>query len=153
MTTESQTGTEPRLKLLHDALESGTVLRATRLLQSLHPSEIADLLESLPPAQREFVWELVEDDVEGDVLLEVHDEVRGKLVEGMDAREVIAAAEGMDIDDLADFAADLPEALLRQVLQSMDHEHRAFHFSRVGLLFVRFARVVGFVVIQHGLEG
>ena len=62
MTVETQDQRAPRLKRLHEALESGTVRRVRRELNSLHPAEIADLLESLPPAQREVVWELVDPD-------------------------------------------------------------------------------------------
>ncbi len=124
MVTEAKTGSEPSLRLLRDALESGTLLRVQRMVQSLHASEIADLLESLPPPEREVVWDLVETDDEGDILLELNDEVRAKLIEGMDADELVAAAEGLELDDLADLVADLPEAVVRRVLQSMDQQDR-----------------------------
>lgn len=122
MPTESQMSAEPRLRVLRDALESGTLLRVRQMVHSLHPSEVANLLESLPPPEREVVWDLIESDDEGDILLELNDEVRAKLIDGMDADELIAAAEGLELDDLADLAADLPEAVLQQVLQSMDQQ-------------------------------
>jgi magnesium transporter len=90
----------------------------------MHPAEIADLLESLPPAQRDVVWELVDPENDGEVLVELNDEVRSKLVDGMEAEELVAATEGMDLDDLADLVPDLPETVTRQVLQSMDHQDR-----------------------------
>ena len=124
MSTETQTGVEPRLRLLRDALESGTILRVQQMVHSLHPSEIADLLDSLPPPEREVVWDLVEAEDEGDILLELNDEVRAKLIEGMEAEALVAVTEGMELDDLADLAAELPEAVLLQVLQSMDQQDR-----------------------------
>jgi magnesium transporter len=124
MSSETQTGAEPRLRLLRDALESGTLLRVQQMVRSLHPSEIADLLDSLPPPEREVVWDLVEFEDEGDVLLELNDEVRAKLIMGMEAEALVAVVEGMEFDDLADLAAELPEAVLRQVLQSMDQQDR-----------------------------
>jgi magnesium transporter len=124
MTVETQDQRAPRLKRLHEALESGTVRRVRRELNSLHPAEIADLLESLPPAQREVVWDLVAPESDGDVLVELNDEVRSLLVSGMDVQELVAATEGMDLDDLADLMPDLPETVTRQVLQSMDHQDR-----------------------------
>jgi magnesium transporter len=57
---------------------------------------------------------------EGDVLVELSDEVRDGLIEDMRTEELIAATAGMDFDDLADLLADLPEAVTRQVLQSLD---------------------------------
>src|SRR5690606_23554955 len=95
-----------------------------RMMHSLHPAEIARLLESLRPAEREVVWELVDPEDDGEVLLHVNDEVRMGLIRGMDAQELLAATEGLDIDDLADLFADLPETVTRQLLRSMDEENR-----------------------------
>src|SRR5690606_31765604 len=91
---------------------------------SLTPSEIARLLESLPPRERALVWEMVDPEQEGDVLVELAEEVRDGLISGMDTERLIAATEGMEIDDLADLVADLPEALAAQVLRSMDEQDR-----------------------------
>jgi len=60
----------------------------------------------------------------GDVLLHVHDEVRDTLLQDMETREVLRAAEGMDTDDLADFVQDLPETLAAAVRQSLDRQDR-----------------------------
>lgn len=114
-----------RLEMLRAALESGTLRNVRRMLHSLHPAEAASLLESLPPAEREIVWELVDPEDDGEVLLHVNDEVRSGLIRGMDAEELLAATEDLDIDDLADLFADLPEAVTRQVLQGMDQQNRA----------------------------
>jgi magnesium transporter len=115
---------EKRLELLRESLESGTLRRVARMVNALHPAEIANLLESLPPGEREAVWELVDPDLDGDVLLELNEEVRAKLVRGMDIEELVAATEDMDVDDLADFLADLPETITGEVLRSMDHQDR-----------------------------
>lgn len=90
----------------------------------MHPAEIADALESLPSAQRHILWDLVEIDVEGEVLLEVHDEVRNDLLRDMDATELLAASENLDLDDLADFVQSLPERLTKDVLSGMRRADR-----------------------------
>jgi len=95
-----------------------------RMINSMHPAEIASLIESLPPAKREIVWEFVDPEIEGDVLIELNEEVRSELIGGMDAEELIAATEGMEVDDLADLIGDLPETLNQRVLRSMDAQDR-----------------------------
>jgi magnesium transporter len=95
-----------------------------RMINSMHPAEIASLIESLPPARREIVWEFVDPELEGDVLIELNEEVRAELIGGMDAEELIAATEGMEVDDLADLIGDLPETLNERVLRSMDAQDR-----------------------------
>ena len=113
-----------RIAALRAALEAGKARGAQRLINALHPAEIALLLESLPPVQRELAWELVDRELDGDVLVELSDEVRSELIDEMDAHEIVAAAEGLDFDDLADLLAEVPEAVTRQVLRSMDQQDR-----------------------------
>ena len=115
---------EARLSALKAALDQGTLRAAHRMVNAMHPAEIASLIESLPPAQRELVWDFVDPELEGDVLVELNENVRSALIRGMDAEELVAAAEGMDVDDLADLVADLPEAVTRQLLKSLDQQDR-----------------------------
>jgi magnesium transporter len=124
VTAASSPGKEGRLSALREALAAGTMRQAHRMVNSLHPAEIALLLESLPPAQREIVWEFVDPELEGEVLVETSDNVRQALIDGMEAEELVAAAEGMEVDDLADLVGDLPEAVTRQLLRSMDQQDR-----------------------------
>lgn len=122
--TEAQEHQQTRLAALRNALEQGSLRHGHRLINSLHPAEIASLIESLPAARREIVWEFVDPEIEGDVLIELNEEVRAELIGGMDAEELIAATEGMEVDDLADLIGDLPETLNERVLQSMDAQDR-----------------------------
>jgi magnesium transporter len=115
---------ERRLAALRGALREGSWRGAARMVAAMHPAEIANLIESLPPAQREVVWNFVEPEVEGDVLVELSDEVRQAFIEGMDAEELLAAAEDMELDDLADLVGDLPEAVGAQLVKSMDAQDR-----------------------------
>ncbi|HEU0224657.1 MAG TPA: magnesium transporter [Steroidobacteraceae bacterium] len=113
-----------RLAAIQAALAAGRLRGADRLVDALHPAEAALLLESLPPAQRALAWELVNPEAQGEVLVELSDEVRSELLAEMKPDEVVAAAEGLDLDDLADLLAELPEAVTQQVLRSMDHQDR-----------------------------
>lgn len=113
-----------RIDLLHQVLESGSVRKATRMLNALHPAEIAHVLQSLPPPQRKIVWQMVDDAAEGEVLLYLNDDVRDEILRGMDATEILAAAEGLDVDDLADLVQDLPATVTSEVLNSLDQQRR-----------------------------
>jgi magnesium transporter len=116
--------TARQLRLLSDALDSGRLGPVKRLVNTLSPAEIGNLLESLPPGQRTVVWGLVDAEDDGEVLLHVGDEVRESLIADMDPDEIVAAVEDLDIDDLADLVEDLPEAVIDEVLKSMDRENR-----------------------------
>lgn len=116
--------TARQLRLLSDALDSGRLGPVRRLVNTLSPAEIGNLLESLPPAKRTVVWGLVDAEDDGEVLVHVGDEVRESLLAEMDPDEIVAAVEDLDIDDLADLVEDLPDAVIEQVLLSMDRENR-----------------------------
>jgi magnesium transporter len=113
-----------RLETLRQALGQGAGRQVHRLVNSMHPAEIASLLESLPPAQREVVWDLVDPDISGDVLVELNEEVRTDLIRDMEAEDLVAAAGNLEVDDLADLLEDLPEHVHQQVLRSMDSRDR-----------------------------
>jgi magnesium transporter len=121
---EARKHTQANLSLLREKLGSGGMRSAQMLIGSLHPSELARLLESLPLRERAVIWEMVDPENEGDVLVELADEVRDGLIEGMPTDELMVAIEGMELDDLADLIADLPEALTQEVLRSLDHQDR-----------------------------
>ena len=116
--------TARQLRLLSDALDSGRLGPVRRLVNTLAPAEIGNLLESLPPGKREVVWGLVDPEDDGEVLVHVGDEVRESLLADMDPDEIIAAVEDLDIDDLADLVEDLPDTVIDEVLKSMDRENR-----------------------------
>lgn len=117
---EAREHTQASLQLLREQLDSGRMRSARLMINSLHPAEIARLLESLPLRERAVLWEMIDSEDEGDILVEVAEEVRDGLIEGMQTEELIAATEGMELDDLADLLADLPETVTQQVLQSLD---------------------------------
>ncbi len=102
--------------------ERGAQLRAT--LDALHPADIAYLLEALPPQERLAVWDLVKADRDGEILVEVSEAVRESLIATMDSRELVAAAETLEADELADIAGDLPPAVIEEVVRSLSAEER-----------------------------
>jgi magnesium transporter len=124
MNAETHIPRPTRLEALRRALDQGTMRQVHRLVNSMHPAEVASLLESLPPTQREVVWDLVDPELEGDVLVELNEEVRAGLISEMEPEELVAATEGLEIDDLADLLSELPEAVNQQVLRSMDSQDR-----------------------------
>ena len=116
--------TARQLRLLSDALDTGRLGPVRRLVNTLSPAEIGNLLESLPPAKRGIVWGLVDPEDDGEVLVHVGEDVRESLLAEMDPDEMVAAAETLDIDDLAELAEDLPDTVVDEVLKSMDRENR-----------------------------
>jgi len=93
-------------------------------LDRMHPADIAYILEALPPDERLTVWDLVKADRDGEILLEVSDSVREHLIASMEAHELVAAAEQLEADEIADLAPDLPDDVIQDVFQSLPLEER-----------------------------
>jgi magnesium transporter len=115
---------ERQLQDLSDALKAGRLQPVRQMINDLPASEMADLLESLPPNPRALVWELVDPASDGEILVHVNDEVRASLIDAMDNQDLVQATSELDLDDLADILDDLPEQVIQQVTHAMDREDR-----------------------------
>ena len=91
------------LVAVHEALEQGALDVVREWLELAHAAETAALLEALPIAERDQVWELLAADRRADVLAELDDGVRAERSEQMAPAELAAIAVDIDEDDAADF--------------------------------------------------
>jgi len=114
----------PRQELVEGLVHKLHLVELQKLLDALHPADVANLLESLPVEQRLIVWDLVKAEREGEILLEVSDAVRQTLIADMDAQELVAATEQLDTDEIADLAPDLPREVFQGVIRSLSPEER-----------------------------
>lgn len=106
------------------ALDTGTLAGVRHMLKGLDAGEIAQVLQSCPPKERNVLWELIDSDLEGDVLQRLNEEVRASIVAKMDTSEVAAVTEGWDVDDIADVLQSLPDRVTAEVLNLMSNMDR-----------------------------
>jgi magnesium transporter len=97
---------------------------AYRGLSGLHPADIADIIEDLPPAEREAVFETIDEEVAAEALQEIDPKVQVSIVESLDSDRAADIVGVMDPDAAADLLADLPEDRTGQILREMEPEER-----------------------------
>jgi len=114
----------PKQKLIKNLVNKQSLNKLMRLLNELHAADIADILESLPIDERLIVWDLIKSEHDGEILIEVSDAVRQTLIADMDNTELLAAAEKLDTDEIADIAADLPGDVLKNLLDNLNIHNR-----------------------------
>ena len=114
-----------RLQQVNDALDSGMYVYVRKLLQDMPAFDLSLLLESSPTKSRIVLWQLIDADHHGDVLEELSEEVRKSILKTIRPETLAAAAEGMDVDDLAEVFRTLPDSVYREVLNSMDSQDRS----------------------------
>ena len=114
----------PKHELIENLVHKQHVTELRAKLERLHPADIAFILEALPLEERLAVWELVKADRDGEILVEVSDAVRESLIASMNPRELVAATETLEADEIADIAPDLPAGVIEEVVQSLPVEER-----------------------------
>ncbi len=114
----------PRHDLVETLVHKQNLTELQKKLDELHPADVAYILEALPIEQRLLVWDLVKAERDGEILLEVSDAVRQTLIARMDSEELLAAAEQLDTDEIADLAPDLPQDVFQELLVTLDSQNR-----------------------------
>ena len=114
----------PRHELVESLVEKQNVTELRIKLDQMHPADVAYVLEALPLAERLAVWDLVKAERDGEILLEVSDAVRETLIAHMETKELVAATEQLDTDEIADLAPDLPREVMQDVFRSLSAEER-----------------------------
>ena len=101
----------------------GAASELRELIHQLHPADLAQVLESIPPEQRRLIWfEVAESDM-GEILAKVSDGVRENLISYMDSGTLVRAIQTLDIDDIAELVPDLSSQIIADVMVAVD-EHR-----------------------------
>lgn len=93
-------------------------------LAKLHPSDIADILEDLPPPEREAVLTTLDEEVAAEALEEVEPKLQKAMVEGLTSEVAAGIVEEMDPSAAADLLAELPDSRSEAILEEMNPEER-----------------------------
>ena len=97
---------------------------AHQRLSKLHPADLADILEELAPAQREALFESLDEDVAADALEEIDPKMQASLVESLDSDHAADIVEEMDPDAAADLLENLSRETSDEILEEMEPEER-----------------------------
>jgi magnesium transporter len=93
-------------------------------LSQMHPSDIADILEDLAPAERQVLFESLDEEVAAEALEEIKPKMQQSLIEALDSEQVAGIVEEMDPGAAADLLAELPDERSEAILEEMDPEER-----------------------------
>ena len=93
-------------------------------LSQMHPSDIADILEELAPAERNALFSSLDEVVAAEALEEIKPKMQQALIESLDSEQVAGIVEEMDPGAAADLLAELPEERSEAILDEMDPEER-----------------------------
>jgi len=93
-------------------------------LSKMHPADIADIVEDLPPAEQKAVFEALDEEVAAEALEEIEPDIQVSIVESLDSNRAADIVEEMDPDAAADLLGDLTEDRSGEILKEMEPEER-----------------------------
>jgi len=101
-----------RLKISHERLEQ------------FHPSDLADILEDLAPAERQAIFNLLNQEVAAEALEEIEPKLQRQLLESLDSERAADIMAEMDPSAAADLLGELGKDRSQEILEEMEPEER-----------------------------
>ncbi len=124
MPNSQKTKSVAHRKALFATFEEGSDADIRESLAGLHPADIADVLEAIPPELRRQIWQQVDHAIMGEILLEMPQAVRSDLIQELDDEAIIVATQALDTDEVADLIPHLSDDVISRILFAMDSRAR-----------------------------
>jgi len=96
-----------------------------KLLEEMHPADLADIVEELSPEDREAIFESIDSEVAADTLSEVDPDIQARILESLDTEKAADIVEEMAPDEAADVLSELEEETSQGILEEMEVEPKA----------------------------
>ena len=116
---------EEYLEHIKTIIHNGDAEAARAEMATLHPADIAELYQNLDLRQAEFLYRLLDEEKQADVLMELDEDDRLKLLEAMPAEQIAKQIDHLDTDDAVDLIQQLDEEDRDEVLSHIDDVEQA----------------------------
>ena len=117
--------TKDMLDDLKEYIASGQDSKIVSFISDQHPADIAELLDEVKMSEAIYLFKLLDDQKSADVLVELEDDVREKLLESLTSREIAEIlTDKIDSDDAADVIAELPSDKKSEVISLIEDEEQ-----------------------------
>ena len=111
---------------LNERIENKDQKSIITMITDCHPADIAEILDELEFENACFLFELLEDNIAADVLVELEDDLREELLKIHSPKEIAEEfVDNMDSDDAADIISELPENKKQEVLSHLEDQDLA----------------------------
>ncbi len=123
--TKAITGLSPEfLSFFNEAIHAERVEEVRKLTGTLHHSDLADLLEGMAVERREWLIELLREDLNPNMIAELDESVLGQLADQIGIQEMAEAVAEMDTDDAVDVVEELAVKDQLEILDALPHDDR-----------------------------
>jgi magnesium transporter len=95
---------------------------SNKLLEEMHPADLAEIVESLSPDDREAIFETIDSEVAAEALSEVDRDIQTSILESLETEKAAEIVEEMSPDEAADALGELEAEHSQEILDEMDDE-------------------------------
>ncbi|MCE3226116.1 MAG: magnesium transporter [Bacteroidetes bacterium] len=110
---------------LRQSIETKNADRLLLQLQELYAPDIAEIINQLRDSEAAYIYELLDEDTAPNVLLELDDDKRERLLATFSSKQIAEQLDNMDSDDAADVISELPESIQEEVLSHIEDIEQA----------------------------
>ncbi len=110
--------------LEHDPQRRLRLNISNKLLEGMHPADLADIVEELGPDDRQSLFENMDREAAADALAEVDPDIQASILESLEAEMAAEIVEEMSADRAADVLADLDERASEEILEEMERDEQ-----------------------------
>ena len=117
--------TKDFLEILRQKIAEQETLWIQENVLILHFADVAEILDKLSNEEAKFIYFLVDEDTQADILMELEEEVRDRFLSSLSIKEIADQLENLDSNDAADILGELSEDKIQEVISQMDDDEAA----------------------------
>ena len=117
--------TKDFLEILRQKIAEQETLWIQENVLVLHFADVAEILDKLSNEEAKFIYFLVDEDTQADILMELEEEVRDRFLASLSIKEIADQLENLDSNDAADILGELSEDKIQEVISQMDDDEAA----------------------------
>lgn len=117
--------TKEFLEEIRVAIDGNDVLWIKEHIIDLHFADIAEIMDELSNEQAKFIYFLLDEEHQADVLMGLEEEVRDRFLASLSSKALAEQLENLDSDDAADILMELPNEKIQEVISQMEDDDAA----------------------------
>ncbi len=117
--------TKEFLEILRQKIVEQDSLWVKENVLELHYADIAEILDALTNEEAKYIYFLVDEDTQADILMELDEDVRDRFLASLTIKEIADQLENLDSDDAADILGELSDEQIHEVISQMENDEAA----------------------------
>ena len=106
-------------------IETKSDLALQNMFGEFHYADVAEIIHELNLEKATYIIKLLESDKTSDVLAELDEDIRERILGNMSAKEIAEELEELDTDDAADIISELSVERAQEVIAQIENEEHA----------------------------